>query len=183
MRSIALGAAAAVGVGVCYWFRRRNSVLDRFIGEYDLVEKSFFFQLTSGEKKYPMGEDAVGRIMYTSNGYMTAHMMQKDRAVIGSPDFNQMTPDERSTAFKECIAYQGTFDIDPVAKQVTHHVATATMPTMVGTDMVRDYVFSEGDQLLTLKLVYHDGNRASLSWRRVPPHAHKMPTGGPRPLG
>ncbi|GAB4461537.1 MAG: lipocalin-like domain-containing protein [Elainellaceae cyanobacterium] len=98
------------------------------------------------------GPSPVGRLMYTADGYMTVLFAQGDRPPLsGNPtspfDLADVPATERAQAFSSFSAYAGTYTL--AGDSVTHHVAIASIPNRVGTDLVR-IVALEGDRL-TLK--------------------------------
>ena len=47
------------------------------------------------------------------------------------------------------IAYFGTFDVDPAATEVVHHVQACLVPSWVGQDLRRKYRFSGNRMMLS----------------------------------
>jgi hypothetical protein len=142
-----------------------------FIGEWGLL--SFHAEDTSGSRVYPLGEDAVGRILYTASGRVSAHLAKKDRAKPATKNVLAFSDAEKSTAFGEALAYTGDFDVDVEAGTVTHHVFISTDPGQTGTDLTRDYEFGDSGKTLSLGLTYHNGSKMVLLWKRLDPYLHR----------
>jgi hypothetical protein len=74
---------------------------------------------------------------------------------------------------RETLAYTADFDINEASRTVTHHVFISSDPGQVGTDLTRDYEFSNDDyQTLSLSLTYHNYTKMVLVWKRLQPYAH-----------
>ena len=54
-----------------------DEIATLFIGSWSLL--SSILTTPDGRTEYPFGEDAVGCIMYTADGYMAAHLMRRER--------------------------------------------------------------------------------------------------------
>lgn len=131
-----------------------QSVERRFVGNYELVSFEVFPE--DGEA---VDRDYVGRILYDEDGNMSAVGMPRDL-----PD--RFRASEGDDGPRTGFAYFGTFDVDPRAGTVTHHVRGSPMdPEWVGTDLVRYYELD--GELLMLSLKDDDGRTtATLTWRR-----------------
>jgi hypothetical protein len=111
------------------------------VGAWRLVE----WTASNGEKvRHPSGADAVGRILYSADGFMSAFLAAAD----GS---------------SRSLAYSGTWELRGT-EEVVHRVSLATVPSFVGTDLVR-FVTWEGDDLV-LTTPPRDGWVNVLRWRR-----------------
>jgi len=115
--------------------------LDDLYGIWNLI--SLYAENDKGERDYYFGEDAIGRLTYTPQGYMSAFLMRPERTPL-SGGFAEGTPDEIMAAFKEFHGYSGTFSVDLEAGVVTHHVDLALLPNYVGSDQVRYISIEDG---------------------------------------
>jgi hypothetical protein len=89
-----------------------------------------------GESRgYPMGEDAVGQILYTSDGRMAAILSMASRPLLTGDQFHKAPSEEREVAALTYVSYGGTYEVE--GDVVTHHVEFALFPNWVGTDLVR----------------------------------------------
>jgi lipocalin-like protein len=117
---------------------------------------------------YPMGEDARGQIIYGPDGHMSAILMMRDRPRSEATQFHQATPREREIAALGYISYGGTWELRGAV--VIHHVAFALFPNWIGTDLVREVSWREGELVLTaLPEVSRSGKTIvnRLFWRRA----------------
>src|SRR5271170_3341355 len=84
--------------------------------------------------------DQTGILTYTSDGHMSAQIMDKD------PNATQAgNPVQYSANGYE--SYFGTFDVNEAAHSVTHHVQGALVRSLIGKDLTRIFTFS-GKQLV-----------------------------------
>jgi len=89
--------------------------------------------------------DAVGRLIYSGDGFMTAFLAGPG----GSTD---------------ALAYSGTWELRG-GEEVVHHVSLATRESFVGKDLVRAVSWDGGDLVLTTPPT-RDGVVHVLRWRR-----------------
>lgn len=151
------------------------SIKDRFVGDWEL--QSWYAEdrgSNGGKRTFPFGENALGRILYTSTGRVSASLsvMKRKQPLSGGKNFFAYTHDEKAAAFGETLGYTGDFDIDEESCTVTHHVFISSDPGQAGTDLTRDYAFSSDYQTLSLSLTYHDQTKMVLVWKRLQPHVH-----------
>ena len=55
----------------------------------------------SGNRDYPLGEDAAGLILYTPQGWMSAQLMRRDRCATLSPPWKQASATESRRADRQ----------------------------------------------------------------------------------
>jgi hypothetical protein len=150
---------------------------ERFLGTWKL--KSVVKRSSDGRESKPFAEHPLGYISYMPDGFMHAILMKSERNSINVP------PEELSDAARtkkllmswryikaglryikamtSFLSYCGTYEIR--GNTVVHKVKAAMVPDWIGTDLKRDFVFSEN----TLTLTAHDdaGNIMDLVWERV----------------
>lgn len=140
---------------------------ERFVGTWELVSTE-----TRDADGNVTGESLprwVGQLVYTADGYMSAHLMGPDRPVFASADRLAAPPEQRQAAFDTYVGYYGPYRVDDAAGEVIHHVLGAASPTMVGTDQHRRFTL-EGDRLvLSPPPREPGGGRSYLTWRRAAP--------------
>eukprot|EP00977_Amphora_coffeiformis_P001448 scaffold294_cov221-Amphora_coffeaeformis.AAC.4 len=149
-----------------------TTILGKFLGVWDLV--SFHAQAADGTRTYPHGPHSWGQLMYTADGYMSAHLSRQDKPAVKNA--NPVIGDQ--------LAYTGTFDVDVTAHTVTHHVhcfcSSSGLPEMECSPdnpayFTRDYQFGtneHGVDTLLLSLVYYDQSKMDLLWARKKPYPH-----------
>lgn len=134
-----------------------------FIGVWELV--SWTARQSDGQQVYPYGTDAIGQLLYDAGGNVMVEIMKRDRPLFASNDFLHGTTEEITAAYNGFMAYSGTYDIDPAAGTVTHHVRIGSFPNWVGHDQVRHYTFR--GNLLILKSPTMGTAQHELTWKRA----------------
>jgi Lipocalin-like domain len=99
-----------------------------------------------GTVSYPLGPGAVGQLVYSENGRMSAQLMRPGTPGFQAENAQQATDAEKLAAYGNYTGYYGSFRIDADAGAVIHEVEGSTFPNMIGTDQVR-YYHIEGDRL------------------------------------
>ena len=118
---------------------------------------------------YPLGQDATGYIMYTSDGYMSVTMMASGRRIFAGGDMLSGTDAEKIDAAGTYVSYCGRYDYQ--GDHVVHKVEAAFFPNRVGTEQVR-YIELHGDTLtLRTPPMVLDGQsrRGQIVWKRAAP--------------
>jgi len=130
---------------------------DDLIGAWTLVS---WTAMKNGEPAgYPMGEDALGQIIYSPQGRMSAFLMRADY---------HGNPPQTKAGSDDCIAYGGTYRID--GEEVAHDVIFATLPHWIGNPLVRTMNYNGTELRLNTKPEFSkSGNRYEneLVWRKV----------------
>ncbi|WP_158258095.1 lipocalin-like domain-containing protein [Sphingopyxis lindanitolerans] len=136
-----------------------------FIGSWHLID--YVTQLADGTAVEPLGAAPYGLGTYTGDGWMSAHLMRRDRLSLGSarPALDRIAPDLLVATAAGYIGYAGRYTVDAVGGRVIHHVETAFLPDWIGTDMIREYRFADG--ILTLRPPAVGGAASVLRWRRA----------------
>jgi len=119
------------------------------IGTWRLV--SWENRSVDGQISYPLGEDAVGYIMYNQNGYMFVAIARPNRAKFAAGDLLGGSTEERAQAAGTYVSYCGRYEFR--GDTVVHHVDLSSFPNWVGVDQER--------------LVELTGNRLTLSTRPI----------------
>lgn len=122
----------------------KKDIKDCFIGTWKLVSN---MKKDGDIISYPYGKDAVGYIMYATNGYMSVQMMQQNR----------------KTSMPGYFAYFGRYEIDPKTNVIHHYLDGSLTPTEVGTDRQRRYHFIDNQLHLT---PLEDANR-EIIWEKL----------------
>jgi len=106
-------------------------------GAWHLVE------WTAGDS-HPLGPDAVGRLIYSDDGFMAAFLARAD-------------------GHTDALSYSGAWELH--GGEVVHHVSISTRQSFVGKDLVRAVSWADGDLILTTPPT-RDGVVNVLRWRR-----------------
>lgn len=113
-----------------------------------------------GNRTPALGDDPIGRIMYTADGYMTAMTGRGDRQLPATG----ASEADKAAAFDSYMTYAGRWTLrDNV---VTHQIEYATNPNWIGTvrDRTIDY---QGDRMVFSGLAADGVTRGIIIWRRV----------------
>src|SRR5580658_6158629 len=97
-----------------------STINGRLIGAWELREWSE--SRSDGGKSYPLGEDAIGQLLYTADGLVAAQLVRINRQKFASDDWRRASPEEAARAFKEYFGYFGVYEIDLQRQTVVHHV-------------------------------------------------------------
>ncbi|GAQ47706.1 lipocalin-like domain-containing protein [Aspergillus tubingensis] len=126
-----------------------SQVRETIIGSWRL--DSFVSEPLSGEESYnqfPFGKDAQGFIIYTEDGYMSAHLMKPGAPRCATNGFLEAPNDELGVAMKHFLAYAGRFEIHEQADglYLRHNIEVSSYPDWLGTVQERK-VWLNGDVL------------------------------------
>ena len=113
-------------------------------GAWELVEWTACSS-GSAEVVHPYGRDAVGRLIYSEDGFMSAFLARADGC-------------------SDALAYSGTWE-RLGGEEVVHRVTLSTRASFVGTELVRAVSWSDSDLVLTTPP--RDGWVNRLRWRRA----------------
>jgi hypothetical protein len=139
---------------------------DDLLGAWRLVSYS---AESDGDAGQPLGHDPVGLLVYTSDGYMSAQLMRRDRPAYDRAITGGGSPDQMAAAAAGYLCYGGPFDLDEDADVVHHHVDVSLLPNWVGGVQVRQAAL-DGDALtLSAEVTSRRGvtTRHVLRWRRA----------------
>lgn len=111
--------------------------------------------------EYPLGRDAVGLILYTGDGHVSATLMRKRRA-----PFTTGGVAEKAEAYDDCFAYAGTYEV--IGEAVFHSIAIATNPSLPGITSTRNVRLDDNRLTLSGPDFSPDTPRHHrIIWRRV----------------
>ena len=149
-----------------------ESLRERLIGAWELID--VVEQPEDGSPaRHPMGEGAVGLIVYTPDGFMSVQIMQRGHAPAeaSAGDPYGRTAEDFAAEARTYFAYAGSFAVDEVARVVTHRVRTSLYPGWVGQDQ-RRVARLDDDDVLELSSAEPSPSagvpvRTRLRWRRA----------------
>lgn len=116
---------------------------NKFIGAWRLI--SCEIRDEDGTVFYPYGENVVGYLMYTHDGYMSAVISDADRANFSSQDIKGGTVEEKAKAAETYLSYAGKYEMH--GNMVIHHLDVSLFPNWVGTEQKR-FVELSGNKLI-----------------------------------
>jgi Lipocalin-like domain len=130
-------------------------------------------ELPDGPMTYPHGPDAVGLIMYTPDGYMSAQIMTRGRPAYDRPTAGGGTTAQTAAAATGYLAYSGPYSVDEATGDIHHQVTVSLLPNWLRHTQIRHSQL-RGDQL-TLSaetLLPHGATvRSTLLWSRASVHS------------
>ena len=107
----------------------------QIIGTWKLV--SYSCKDENGKIGYPLGENALGYIIYTADGYMSVSMSSNNRPNRASNDLIGGTNEEKVAEAETYITYCGTYEF--YEDRVVHNIKMALFPNRIGTSQTRYY--------------------------------------------
>jgi hypothetical protein len=137
-----------------------KSAASDFVGTWKLVDYSFLHEDGSVEK--PWGDEVVGFLIYSAEGYMSGNLSPAGRRRALEKPAN-----EKSNRKRDYIAYAGPYTVE--GEIVTHHVEVSLFPNWLGTAQVR-YHKREGDTLILRTPPIRSGEAivaVQLTWHKV----------------
>ena len=139
--------------------------LNPLVGTWRLI--SWENRDADGGISYPLGEDAVGYIMYNEDGYMFVAITRPNRAKFAAGDLLSGSTEENAHAASTYVSYCGQYELQE--GRVIHHVDVSLFPNWVGVDQER-LVELKGNRLaLSTHPILLGGiqQTAHLIWERV----------------
>jgi Lipocalin-like domain len=130
------------------------------IGAWRLERWSLIYE-DGRPDEYPLGSNAIGMIMYTANGEVSATLMRAGRAA--TAPVSEM---DKAKAFAESFAYAGRYEVrDGTAY---HSIEIATNPALIGLTSTR-HIKLEGDRLTLSGPDFSAGSSRTqqIVWRRA----------------
>lgn len=117
---------------------------------------------------FPFGQDAIGLLMYTADGQMSASIARAGRGRIASESMRHAPIDQKAAAFESYFSYAGGYSVR--GGTVVHHVSMALNQNLVGSDQIRSLHFDR-DTLTLSATDMMPGTTVSrlhrLLWRKV----------------
>ena len=141
-----------------------EEIRKKLLGAWSLVSWQSFAD--DGSVQYPLGENAVGQLMYDAAGRVSAQLVRPHQKRFDSEDWRKARPEEMVAAWPGYFGYFGTFTVYTGNETVTHHIEAGWFPNLAGTNQIRHYRF-DGDQLVLDADTAWDNIR--IIWRRVSP--------------
>ncbi len=137
------------------------SLRDKIVGTWELVE--YYREDSDGEKNYPLSKDASGFLMYTADGYMSAHLMKEGRSNYTEEGLHNGTTEEMAEAAHGYHAYAGKYEIDEEDGTVYHHNTVSLIPDRIGAVQDRQAQF-DGDQMTITSRT----STTHVTWKKAP---------------
>jgi hypothetical protein len=119
-----------------------------------------------GTISYPLGADASGLLVYTTNGRMAVQIAATHRASMATNDPLDGDVQQRADAYSTCLAYAGTYELR--GESVVHRIDVSLFPNWAGAEQIRPLTF-DGDELVLRTPPADSANGVivnELSWTR-----------------
>ena len=116
---------------------------DQLIGGWILRE--WRIEYPQDKVRYPFGVDAIGQLLYTSDGQMSATIAAKKRPTLGQKNPRQLSESQKTEAFDSYFHYAGGWSIE--GDVVIHRVDFSLNPDFISSIQRRRARFINGSQL------------------------------------
>ncbi|WP_178130995.1 lipocalin-like domain-containing protein [Reyranella sp. CPCC 100927] len=118
-----------------------RAVSEVLVGAWSLLECAEVMQ--DGAKRLPFGDRALGQVIYTADGRMSAQLVRAGRAAFASDDYRAAPIEILAEAFQQYFGYFGRYTVDAVASTVTHFIDGASIPNLENKAQVRTFRLEE----------------------------------------
>jgi hypothetical protein len=141
--------------------------IEDLVGAWRLT--SYAVVAEDGGRRFPLGEDAKGLLLYTPDGYMSAQIMASGRAP-GGKELHFSSLDQAALAARGYVAYSGPFRLDPSTGALSHEMQVSLFSGWIDQVQVRLANLEAG--VLTLQTsgpvaIAGKIEHPRLTWRRV----------------
>jgi Lipocalin-like domain len=137
----------------------------RLVGSWQL--QRWFITYEDGSVTEPLGPGAIGLLVYTPDGWMSAAMMAAGRPRLSRSNPRAAPDDERAAAFDTFFGYCCRWRI--VGQAVEHHVTISHNPALVGTVQTRRIQMRGRTLTLSAEEIVPGGRRVHrLQWCPAP---------------
>jgi hypothetical protein len=122
----------------------------------------------------PFGSFPQGLLVYTEAGWMSAAICRRNRSLFpAGQSLRTVEPGLLAQAYTSYFHYAGPFSV--AEESVTHTVAMSHNPNFVGTQQVRQFVFSDDGLTLSGEEAFGEQTRKhQLRWQRVSPRDNTL---------
>ena len=120
-----------------------------------------------GDVSYPLGEDAVGYLSYTADGFVFVAITSPGRAPFAAADLLSGSAAEKASAAETYVSYCGRYELR--GNMVVHHVELSLFPNWEGTDQPRLVEIDGETMTLSTRPLLLAGKQrtAHLRWARA----------------
>lgn len=136
------------------------------VGVWRLVRYTTRYE--GGPDLFPYGEDALGYLSYSPDGFMSGTLSRAGRAPFAVADRLRAGDAEKAQAFDDYLAYCGRWRVD--GDTVYHQVELSLLPNWIGEEQPRRMRLHEGGRRMTLTgewLVRGERRTATIEWERA----------------
>ncbi len=152
------------------WENGMNASLkDRLVGTW-MLQSYIEHPIDGSPDVFPLGPNAVGIIIYTSDGYMSVQLMREGRPLFSSGDWFEGTHEDYRAAAATFVAHSGTYRVDEKRSTLTQTILISFFPNW-GTQSQTRFIEIENDELRlsTVSPMRSNGKMVMsyLTWRRA----------------
>jgi Lipocalin-like domain len=149
--------------------KTQSSIRQQLLGAWTL-ESYVETEIEKGAGHHPLGESPLGFIIYTSDGYMSAQLQARGRALFAGNDMYRGEASEYVAAGTTYLAYSGRFSVDEASHVVSHHADVSFFPNWFGQTVMRVARFDDDRLMLTTERPQQFNGTlkmAQLVWKRA----------------
>lgn len=134
------------------------------VGAWRLADYFLEGEPAGGER--PLGDQPLGRLIYSPDGYMAVEYMPGDRPRLATENWRCATDEERLAAARGYGAYSGRYEW--LGDRIVHYVEASVYPNWIGATLVR--LAALDGRRLTLRAIRTPGRPPTpvLIWDRLP---------------
>lgn len=138
---------------------------NKFIGTWRLL--SLEIRDANGLVNHPFGKNAVGYLIYTTEGYMSATLMKANRLPFSAGDRFSASTEELVSAALTYESYCGCYEIK--SNKVIHKVEASQFPNWIGIHQERYFEFAGNKLLLSTPPMLFSGKEQNVyvTWERI----------------
>ena len=144
-----------------------QSLREQLVGTWKLAK--WTYEVNGTERPTPFGPNPMGQLIYSSDGYMCAALMQPERARFASKDWRGGTAEEKVAAFDTYTGYCGPYVVNEAEHYVVHTLEEAAYPNWSRSLQKRFLELKDGNMTMKTPLILIDGNQTVgvLVWEKV----------------
>lgn len=146
-----------------------KTLFEKLTGTWTLVDL-IEVPVNNDKIAHPMGEKPKGLIIYSSDGYMSAQIMNPDRKNFIQEQWTNANPEEYTLEASTYLSYSGPFQTDDEKQMVSHTLYVSLFPNWTGQTQNRKVLFKDGLLHLESEKPFMNNSRMvihKLTWKRV----------------
>jgi hypothetical protein len=134
------------------------------IGSWKLIK---FEMKTNDNISYPYGENPLGYLIYSENGFMAVLISKDNRNNISAENITKISEEEKIQLADGFIGYIGKYEV--LNNKIVHHVKLSFIPNWMGMPLERFCEFYKGNLILETPSEEIDGSiyASRLIWKKL----------------
>lgn len=139
--------------------------MKELVGTWKLV--SMKHTTSDGKVFFPMGPDAIGQLMYSSDGFMSVSIMIPNRKRFTSNGLFDGMDHEKKEAMESFMAYCGRYRVE--GNKIIHVVEMSLFPNWLGNEETRFFEIDKDTLILTTPPFTSKGREeiGQITWKRA----------------